>query len=1250
MCAQVNSFVLENRYKLITPLLSEPRKQPSEEWIGADEYENEYIVKIWPFISEDANDLQRALWDLELRTMYRVSSSPGASECLMTMREAGLDHANKCFVMIMQGQGTVGYQSLRDTLHRRNLYPWLSNANVEARDQLWAGLKRIAQGILLLHTQTVLHRNVDAVNIILQPKFGPESFRLGGFEWSVRIGELQPTQPPAGWSSPPEFSDPDLFGYSPENDWYGFGMLAARCLINIEACRDQTPVNRHTAVTKAIDKASGRYLSDIEKVLLERLIARTRPDRLTRAYEILAALDDVINSLRPATADISDKPLILAYNPTSNMALLERCVESGFVPDPAQPKDFFNPNDAVHCIRLSTFIQEDLTDAKFYFVNDNFILVGKKLILKVSQFQYRDPQSAEINYSWDLAYCVDVRDLQWNEGGTTCTTMPSHSIDVRTVREVFRDRMAIVAQAQSWERYLPHVDQSAGLRASLGRFHDFIRCTNQIELLMRDSELYQYKVLESVRDPEKETLVICEAERLARPVMEILRPEGGLIEFLQRESESGKDNSDKVVLSSRDSLRFDIGNRIEPKDCFTIRKYEKREMKDEQGNKKSITCVVLERSLMQPSLLTAPPEGWIRTFGMFGQVDLIRRRKEAIDRLVSHSYLLTSLVQPGNVFMDTGNIDSLQDVQSERVDEAKQAVMRDVLRTRPIYTLQGPPGTGKTTMVAHLLRQIFNDDRVAQVLITAQAHSAVDVLRDKVRTEAFAGVEASRLPLAIRLGRDNLAGAFLADSVEDVAMQTLNRAIDILHSEEKSGSLTSIQVEWLQYAREMKAAIGSHSTEQSSPEFCELVKRGANIVYCTTSAGDLEELARSTQFYDWAIVEEAGKCHGFDLALPLQSGHRWLLIGDQSQLPPYRLRDYQKALAKLEDVVENLKTLPNRAAGLLDYEWIHRWETMTTTEQKEFKDFCQIWLTTFKRLFDQCMTAPLGQARPKLTKMTSEGAMAGMLSSQYRMHPTIGSLISEAYYSGKIRNITFMPDGSPASHVVFPACTPQAIQNKGIVWIDTPSAMKSDIAREYGPLDGEPRYINRYEIKAIKGFLAQLTLAPEYLAQIQSGQAKELKMAVLSPYAQQVRLIRSSLSHEALPQGLVPKQALRGRPTVNDHIGNIPLTHTVDSFQGNEADVILVSLVRNNTPHPNQRPLGFLEDPERMNVLLSRAQRLLVLVGSWDFFWEQVEPMPLAGPARPLWHLRKAMSMLDEWFKTGQAVKLDAGIFVEHIS
>jgi serine/threonine protein kinase len=1220
MYSKADWKVLQDRYQLVDALLVEGSDQNSESWVAIDKFDIEYLVKLWPFEAEKANDLQRALWDAELRTMYRVGSSPGAEKSILVIREAGLDHKHNCFVMVMQAVGASGYDSLQNILNQRWQYPWLSNANIDARRELWGGLKRIADGIRLLHVQDILHRNVGVENVFLRPEVGPSSFRLGGFEWSIRVGEVHLKQSSTGWPLPPESFSSGVFGYQPETDWYGFGMLAVRCLLNVEAHRKRTPKDRYVHVIKEIDDISERYLSDMERLLLQRLIAQNRTDRLMRGYEIVRAIDDLLHSLgRGAQADPIENPLILAYNPLINQNLIEGAEDEGFLPNPKKPQEIFNPHDIVHCANLSTFIQQDLAEAQIYTVSENFyVLVGKNLELRITRLEERDPRTREKTYTWDVAYCMDVTDLRWNEGGTACKELPPGSVIVRTTFEVRPDK-AERARAQNWQRYLPYIDESERLRTSLSQFHNFIRCANQIELLMRDAELFQYEVIDRRADDDVDIITIRETER-TREVISILSPEGGLLKFLQREIESGKNDCELVVLTpeGQDTLRFDLERRIEKKDCFTVDKININEQN-----------IVLKRSISGAWSPSVGEKGWLRAFGMFGQVALVRRRKGAIDRLENHSYLLRSLSATGQVFMDTGDMKLPQSLPVDQVDEAKQAVMRDVLRTRPIYALQGPPGTGKTTMVAHLLRQIFSDDPVAQVLITAQAHGAVDVLRGKVRNEAFGDVKEVDQPLAIRLGTND-PNQILEGSVESVALRVLENSIENLDEAEQ---MTPLQQEWQQRAKEMKRAITSRSTSQDAPEFCELVKRGANITYCTTSAGDLEELARNIQSFDWAIIEEAGKCHSFDLALPLQAGHRWLLIGDHYQLPPYRLEDYSKAFVDLNQVVEALKDLPSRAAGLLDSDWISHWESMEYNERNDFKEFARDWLRTFKHIFENCTVAPHGNDEPKLTIDDPIGAAAGMLSRQYRMHPTIGTLISEVYYKGELKNQTIGDNGQPRDYVLLPALNPESIQGVGIVWLDTPAASRSDIAKELGPEQGKPRYTNPFEADAIKSFLNQLEL--------KTRPEKPLKLAVLSPYNQQVSLIRERLSDIQLHEGVIPKEELRTRHGVA--VGSrLRIVHTVDSFQGNEADIILVSLVRNNNGAKG-KPFGFLHDPERMNVLLSRAQRLLVLVGSWEFFCDKVAHFSLEDRSRrEEWHLKKVITMLSEWFDSGKAVRIDA--------
>ena len=101
-------------------------------------------------------------------------------------------------------------------------------------------------------------------------------------------------------------------------------------------------------------------------------------------------------------------------------------------------------------------------------------------------------------------------------------------------------------------------------------------------------------------------------------------------------------------------------------------------------------------------------------------------------------------------------------------------------------------------------------------------------------------------------------------------------------------------------------------------------------------------------------------------------------------------------------------------------------------------------------------------------------------------------------------------------------------------------------------------------------------------------------LAVLSPYSRQI----SVLDREIEAARSTKLAHLAGfRPATKSG----SFCSTVDSFQGSEADVVVISLVRNNQHTTPAKALGFLRDSRRMNVLLSRAKWKLVLVGSMRF-------------------------------------------------
>jgi superfamily I DNA and/or RNA helicase len=117
----------------------------------------------------------------------------------------------------------------------------------------------------------------------------------------------------------------------------------------------------------------------------------------------------------------------------------------------------------------------------------------------------------------------------------------------------------------------------------------------------------------------------------------------------------------------------------------------------------------------------------------------------------------------------------------------------------------------------------------------------------------------------------------------------------------------------------------------------------------------------------------------------------------------------------------------------------------------------------------------------------------------------------------------------------------------------------------------------------------------------------EQQICVLTPYSKQVQVIRSTLQQEALLLQRKRKQSATSlsssstlssstlSPSSNNImklINNIRIG-TIDSFQGQECDIVLFSSVRSNTINE----LGFVRDPRRLCVALTRARKGLVVVG-----------------------------------------------------
>lgn len=205
--------------------------------------------------------------------------------------------------------------------------------------------------------------------------------------------------------------------------------------------------------------------------------------------------------------------------------------------------------------------------------------------------------------------------------------------------------------------------------------------------------------------------------------------------------------------------------------------------------------------------------------------------------------------------------------------------------------------------------------------------------------------------------------------------------------------------------------------------------------------------------------------------------------------------------------------------------------------------------------------AMMGYNQSILEAAISKTKNVFLLDTQYRMRPSIAGFSSNYFYNGLL---------TTASHLID--------DGVHISFIDTAGSGYNEV---HGP-DGVSLQ-NEGELQIVQKLLETEDLLPQHTA-------------FVSPYSGQV----------AAAKDVLPKEIRMS---------------TIDSFQGQEKDVIIVSLVRSN----DDGEIGFLKDYRRMNVAITRAKEKLFVIGDSatigaDKFYSQfIEYVEKQGNYRTVW-------------------------------
>ncbi|BEU98623.1 AAA family ATPase (plasmid) [Acidovorax sp. DW039] len=534
----------------------------------------------------------------------------------------------------------------------------------------------------------------------------------------------------------------------------------------------------------------------------------------------------------------------------------------------------------------------------------------------------------------------------------------------------------------------------------------------------------------------------------------------------------------------------------------------------------------------------------------------------------------------------------------------------------PLSLLQGPPGTGKTSFIASFIHYAMSHG-AQSILLASQSHEAVNNAAEKV----IELCQRTDLPLdVVRFGAEGMVSEQLRPHHSASILQAYR---DLFRSEMRQrvvalsrnlGLPSAFVEDWFDIDFHLGRLL--RDIERLARKRSEANATGEDIASAAARIGQRTERLRTLAREKFDVHEVADpaetiaqlrraamEAHGVTSADAVSKLDQVMAMAQEWVDRLGTLRgNFEEFLAKTRSLVcGTCVGLGRSQFGVARnrYDWVIVDEAARATPGElavAIQSGRRVLLVGDHRQLPPLYTEPLVRRisadlqwldRSVLTRSDFERAfesdygrqVGATLQTQYRMAPPIGELVSACFYP-----VPLQPGrGDP------PPWFDQLPERIGAVvtWVDT-----SDAGRESHERPRTPGFDNLYEAREILDVLRSICTGGPFVQSLMDHCGEDEKpIGVICMYAAQERLLQRMLSEQDWATGY--RRLIK--------------IDTVDSYQGKENRIIIVSTTRNNGRYEQ----GFLSSNERVNVAISRAMDRLVIVGAARMWRDRHQRSPM---------------------------------------